>query len=1024
MIKYYTGLSGSGKAYFILEKLVKARAVIAVVDEDDIQVWNDNLTALTSDERFYDPSLKPAILKFVDYDPYESVIAVNTLSEKKFPCVVLTTPASFQSETFSSKDLKESLIGLETGKHYGYEQLLEKLVESGYQREDFVEDKGQFSRRGEILDIWPPDGDGPVRIVFDVNTIESMRGFDPATQRSNEIVKELKVLPVKSKAGAKLSDHMPEGSLVYFDSAPSDNLVSLAGNCDILVNSIMNPSTDDAGFSPLGRWAGNLKVFMSDLEKFMEQGYRTVVFSAHLGEQQRLEELLSENKWRGALPEMQVGPLAESFYSRPRKLAVFSCQEILYKRKPLTFPKFKSGRRLEGLWEISPNDYVVHEKYGIGRYLGLKKITRVMQEAEYICVEYKGGDKLYVPVDDFRIVQKYIGIEGCRPRLHSLDTAAWERVKKKAKEGAEKLAAELLILYAQRAKTTGTAFNQETVWEKELADSFPFTETEDQLKAIDEVMTDLKQPKPMERLICGDVGFGKTEVAIRAAFKVAVAEKQVAVLVPTTVLAEQHFNTFSNRLAPFPVNVAMLSRFQTKKEQQKVLADIKSGIVDIVVGTHRLLQKDVAFHDLGLMIVDEEHRFGVKQKDRIKAMKKNVEVLLLSATPIPRTLSFALANLRDLSVIESPPFGRLPIETHLGAYDERAVKKVIQAELSRGGQVFYVYNRVETINSRAEYLKKLLPEVKFGIVHGQLPGAQIEKAMWDFMHKKIDVLIASTIIESGLDIPSANTMIVEEAENFGLAQLYQLRGRIGREKQKAYCYLFYTRENLKEDAAKRLESLQEFGELGSGFRLALRDLEIRGAGNILGKEQHGFAREVGFELYSRLIEDASKGVKGDRDVFKEEAFKTSMDLSIPAFLPAEYIEAEDLRVIFYRKLAAASLPADFEDIREELRDRFGKIPLPAENLFYTTELKVMAEKLKIKGIAEKEDYYEVYFSDKVSVTAERIGALASDFSDILEFMRGEQQGVRLRKDNLPNESLFFLKEFLLKLREYVIISKY
>ncbi|MFH1368428.1 MAG: transcription-repair coupling factor [Elusimicrobiota bacterium] len=1042
MIKYYTGLSGSGKAYFILEKLAEAKVIVAVAAEDDIQAWHDNLLALG---KFF-PSV--SIYKYLQYDPFESINTLDRLSAGAFPCVVLATPESFALKTVSPDSLKKNTMVFSLGKTSDYEKTLSALSDNGYQREDFVEDRGHFSRRGEILDIWTPDMDSPVRIVFDVNTVETIRSFDVATQRSDKMLKEIRVLPVhpvrsstasgagsdgvlagpasngaKARAETALADYLPAGAQVYFDAQPSDETASAAGGREILVNSALGAGPVDAGFRPLGRWAGNFPAFISDLKKFREQNYSLMVFCAHQGEKDRLEEILNDNKWRDELPEMHIGPLAESFYSPSRKLAVFSGQEILYRRRPVSFPKFKAGRRLEGLWEITPNDYVVHEKYGVGKYLGLKKIVRGDQEAEYICVEYRGGDKLYVPVDDFRVVQKYIGIEGCRPRLHSLDTAAWERLKKRAKEGAEKMAAELLRLYAERSKVTGTPYAEETAWEKELADSFPYSETEDQLRAIEEVKADLRRAQPMERLICGDVGYGKTEVAIRAAFKVAVAEKQVAVLVPTTVLAEQHYNTFVNRLAPFPVNVAMMSRFQSKKEQKKTVADIKNGLVDIVIGTHRLIQKDISFKDLGLLIIDEEHRFGVKEKEKIKALKKNIEVLLLSATPIPRTLAFALANLRDLSVIETPPAGRLPIETHLGLYDERVVKKIIQAEISRGGQVFYVYNRVETILSRVAYLKKLMPDVKFGIVHGQLPAAQIEKAMWDFMHRKIDVLVASTIIESGLDIPSANTMVVEEAENFGLAQLYQLRGRIGREKQKAYCYLFYTKSLLKSDAEKRLESLQEFGELGSGFRLSLRDLEIRGAGNILGREQHGFVREIGFELYSRLIEEASKGIKGERPE-PEEEFKATMDFSVPALFPPEYMESEELRIIFYRKLAAVASAPEFDAVRDELEDRFGRIPDPAENLFRIAELRVIAEKLKIKGISEKQDHFEVYFSDRIGFTAEKIAALARDFSETLEFIRGEQQGVRLKKEKPAQNAFEYLKRFLLKFKEYVIIPKY
>jgi transcription-repair coupling factor (superfamily II helicase) len=527
------------------------------------------------------------------------------------------------------------------------------------------------------------------------------------------------------------------------------------------------------------------------------------------------------------------------------------------------------------------------------------------------------------------------------------------------------------------------------------------------------------------------VGFGKTEVAVRAAFKAVQDARQVVVLCPTTVLAEQHFNTFSNRLTPFPVRVEMLSRFQQKKDQKKVIEDVNKGLVDIVVGTHRVLSKDVKFKELGLLIIDEEHRFGVKQKEKIKNLKKNIDVLLLSATPIPRTLSLALSNLRDLSVIETPPYGRLPIETHLGPYDEKIVQRIIQAELSRGGQVFYVHNRVETIFSRAQYLQKLIPEIRWGVIHGQLPAQEIEKVMWQFLHRQIDVLIATTIIESGLDIPTVNTMIVEEAENFGLAQLYQLRGRIGRERQKAYCYLFYTPDKLTEESRKRLEALQEFSELGSGFRLALRDLEIRGAGNILSARQHGFVRDIGFELYSRLLDEASRRLKGVEvgDVF-EESRKTVIDLTLPAFLPQEYVEAEDLRVMFYRRLGTARTPADLRAVRDELEDRFGRLPAAADNLLVLADLRLAAEAVRVQSIVEDARDIVIRFGNGIEFMPDKILALANDYAGVLEFLRGDEPGVRLRKECIvpPGKEsagpvIACIREFLSRLGKYAIIQK-
>ncbi|MHB9155498.1 MAG: transcription-repair coupling factor, partial [Endomicrobiales bacterium] len=995
MKKYYSGIAGSGRAYFVLEQYRQGGTFVVVTGEDEVSSWRDNLKALG---QFFEA---PEVYTFPQSDHFERLSTLKSIAGDGRG-IIITTPESLVTKTVSPANLQKDTLMLEPGRNYEFNALIDTLSKLGYQRVDFVEEKGQFSRRGEVLDLWPPDQNLPWRLVFAINTLESLRAFDVVTQRSEEFLKASRLLPVREESQEFLAEYLPKDTLFYFDSPPEESVPEAYGGYDWLVNDALQPGAENAGFNGFVRWGGNSPLFISELARFSVQGYKTIIFCSNTGEKERIEDILFDNRKEELTPELLIGPLTEGFYSPSRKLAVFSSQEILYKKRPLSFPKFKTGRRLEGLWEISSGDYVVHERYGIGRYLGLKKLVRGEQEAEYLCLEYKGGDKLYVPVDDFRVVQKYVGVEGRRPRLYSLDTASWERAKQRAQKGAQDMAEELLKLYAARKNAPGHAYPPDNHWERELGDSFPFQETQDQLRAIEEVKIDLEQPRPMERLICGDVGYGKTEVAIRAAFKIVQDSKQVAVLVPTTVLSEQHFRTFSDRLAPFPVRLAVLSRFQPKKEQNKIVAAVNQGLIDITIGTHRLLSKDIKFRDLGLLIIDEEHRFGVKQKEKIKAFKKNVDVLLLSATPIPRTLSLALSNLRDLSVIESPPYGRLPIETHLGPYEENTVKKIIRAELSRAGQVFYVHNRVETIVSRAEYLKRLIPEIRWGVVHGQMPPAEVEKTMWRFLHRQLDVLVATTIIESGLDIPTVNTMIIEEAENFGLAQLYQLRGRIGRERQKAYCYLFFTPASLTDESRKRLQALQEFSELGSGFRLALRDLEIRGAGNILSARQHGFVKEIGFELYSRLLDEASNRLKGR--VRAPEEWKTSLDISMPAYLPDDYVTAEDLRIIFYRRLAGARSENDLGAIRDELKDRFGSLPLPAKNLLELSGLRLLAEKLKIKSIVEEDGAMALYFSDNIIFRPEDILSLATDYAGILEFMRGESQGVRLRKEAMEKPS--------------------
>jgi transcription-repair coupling factor (superfamily II helicase) len=711
--------------------------------------------------------------------------------------------------------------------------------------------------------------------------------------------------------------------------------------------------------------------------------------------------------------------LSQGFCLEKEKLICISSREMLYKKKPASFPKIKGGRRLEGIWEISAGDYVVHEKYGIGRYVGLKTISRDNSVSEYLCVEYRNGDKLYVPPDEIKAVKKYVGVEGIKPKLYSMDTLAWERVKSRVREAAKEFAKELLKLYAQRSLIKRKPFGPQTNWEKELKDSFPYEETLDQLKAIEDIDNDFQKPYPMERLVCGDVGFGKTEVAVRASFKVVQEGMQAAVLSPTTVLAQQHYNTFHQRLSIFPTKVAVISRFQTKLKQKEILKDFEDGHVDIIIGTHRLLQKDVNFKNLGLLIVDEEHRFGVKQKEKIKSVKKNIDILMLSATPIPRTLSSALSGFRDLSLIETPPFGKLPIETSLSLYDDGMIKKIIEAELSRNGQVFYVYNKVETILTKAESIKKIVPGIRLDVIHGKMKSKDIENVMWKFTNLEIDVLLATTIIESGLDIPSVNTMIIDEAENFGLSQLYQLRGRIGRGAEKAYCYLIYKDKNLSDEAAKRLEAIKEFSELGSGFRLALKDLEIRGAGGILSSNQHGFIRDIGYDMFAKLLEEEGRKVKGDILEVKEDKKITSIDLRMDALIPSTYIEDENIRILFYRKLSNAVNEDALGKVRNELIDRFGKIPQETQILFEAAKLRIAAEKFNIETISEDDNYIYLYFCQEGDFSRLDISKFISDYSDVVEFMSGRRYSFKLNKNKISENSIDYIKRFIARLGFYM-----
>jgi transcription-repair coupling factor (superfamily II helicase) len=903
--------------------------------------------------------------------------------------------------------------------------LVKNLVCAGYGRVNFVEDRLQFAVRGDIIDVWPAANDMPVRILFEYETVEALRIFDPGTQLSNSFIDEIKILPVKiPKDGLTVKDfffpHAEKTSptLLFFDYPLGKDEELRYESGELIINDPLNAQALYQEYKSFAGFQGDVKFFLNSLEEFARGGVNMQIYCANSGEKERISDMFADSGWKYAPPEFFYGNLSRGFYAQNENLACISSREMLYKKAPVSFPKIKGGRRLEGIWEISAGDYVVHEKYGIGRYAGLKTISRHDKTSEYMCIEYAKGDRLYVPPESIKTVKKYIGVEGVKPKLYSMDGAAWERVKSRAREAAAAFAKELLNLYAQRSMTKRSPYSRETAWERELADAFPYKETPDQLKAIEDVKSDFLKPYPMERLICGDVGYGKTEVAIRAAFKAVQEGMQAAVLVPTTVLAQQHFNTFCNRLSPFPTKVEVLSRFQSKNRQKEILKAIEEGRIDIIVGTHRLLQKDVSFKNLGMLIIDEEHRFGVKQKEKIKTIKKNIDVLMLSATPIPRTLSSALSGFRDLSVIETPPFGRLPIETYLSLYDENLVKKIIEAELSRGGQVFYVYNKVETILTKAAEIKKLAADIKLGVIHGQMKAKEIENIMWKFTNAELDVLLATTIIESGLDIPSVNTMIVEEAENFGLSQLYQLRGRIGRERKKAYCYLFYKDKTLSDEAVKRLEAMKDFSELGSGFRLALKDLEIRGAGGILSANQHGFVRDIGYDMFAKLLEEEGKKAKGETFAPEKKSNDGEIDLQTSALIPNSYIEDDEIRILFYRKLSDAK---DYESLRRteaELADRFGKLPPETQKLFEIMALRIKAAALNVERIFEDDRHLYFYFSAQADFSKADIARLIKDYGDIIEFMSPKTHAFKLKKSGIGMESVSFLEDFLEKASFY------
>lgn len=699
------------------------------------------------------------------------------------------------------------------------------------------------------------------------------------------------------------------------------------------------------------------------MAEFIREGYRVVVAAEGVSQGKRIANLLKERdlnahfhpqepKLASHIISVTGGRITRGFIVPLLKLALLSENDIFKpRRKRRQEKQTTTYLPISSLADLRPGDYVVHVNHGIGRYLGLitQEVAGVVRD--YVLIEYAKGAKLYVPTDQMHKVQKYIGADAEPPRISHLGGREWARTKRKVRESVKSLAIDLLELYSQRLRIKGYAFSPDVVWQRELEDSFPFEETPDQMRAIEEVRGDMEKPKPMDRLICGDVGYGKTEVALRAAFKAIMDGKQVIVLVPTTILAQQHFATFSDRLAVFPVYVDVLSRFRTHKEQKKILQRLGEGKVDIIIGTHRLLQKDINFKDPGLIIVDEEQRFGVAHKEQLKELRKSVDVLTLTATPIPRTLQMSLSGVRDLSIIDTPPEDRYPVFTYVGGLDENVVALAIRREIARDGQTFFIHNRVQTIEPAANYVRNLVPEAKIAVAHGQMPEKELEKVMQDFIAHKYDVLVCTTIVESGLDIPNVNTLIVTQAERFGLSTLYQLRGRVGRAHHRAYAYFFYSPgQNLTDPARERLKTISEFTELGSGLKIALRDLEIRGAGDLLGPEQHGHMAAVGFELYCQLLKEAVDELKGE---VLEEIPDIKVEISVNAYLPSNFIQEEALRIEAYRKIASINTLEKAEEVEKELHDRYGALPLEAENLLKICSLKVLAKERGIRGITQE-----------------------------------------------------------------------
>ncbi|MEA3408206.1 MAG: transcription-repair coupling factor [Chloroflexota bacterium] len=951
--------------------------------------------------------------------------------------------------------------------------LLEQFVAAGYEPAIVVQEPGTFCHRGGIVDVFPPNHSLPLRIEFFGDEIDSIRTFDPATQRSEGQIDEAMLAPATealpewgkaataslkamdlSHCRAETRQRMAEERekvikgeyfrgieyyLPYLYPKSCTLLDFLPGNALVLLDDViavksavaklekqavrlrgemiedgrlpanfavpylpweametrlaskraanlgygMQKAPCDLGeaFASPPQYAGSLQNVLAGVAQLPKEGHRVVLVTRQA---ERISDLLREHNVF-VLPKREVntlasgtltlvdGILAEGWHFAPQDLIVLTDAEIfgwtLLKTRRTPRHRGKATEPADILAQLEPGDYVVHIDHGIGHYHGMTQKTINDTRREYLEIEYAEGDRLYVPVYRADRVARYLGGRNRKPYVHRLGGATWSRVRAKAEMAVREMASELLALYAMREVTPGHAFPEDTVWQHELEMSFPYEETEDQLQALAEVKEDMEEPKPMDRLICGDVGYGKTEVALRAAFKAVMGGRQVAMLVPTTVLAQQHFHTFRRRLRAFPVVIEMLSRFRTPREQETILKDLSAGRVDIVVGTHRLLSKDVAFKDLGLVIIDEEQRFGVSHKAQLRQMRQEVDVLTLTATPIPRTLYMSLSGIRDMSLIDTPPEDRLAVRTYVTEYDEDMVRRAILRELDRGGQVYYVHNRVQDIERVATKLEHLVPEASLVMGHGQMPEEDLAQAMLGFAEGEHDILLCTTIIENGLDMPNVNTMIVERAGNFGLAQLYQLRGRIGRGIERGYAYLFY-KPPLTDSARRRLQAIQEASELGAGFQVAMRDLEIRGAGEILGPEQHGHIAAIGFDLYTRLLRQAIEELRDSGEVPKEAVRRAQhktmakslaldmgppVDLPLSAHIPKTYIADEQLRLRMYQRLARMETVEDVQEAEAELRDRFGALPDPVRELLYILRVRLTAARAGVTSIRGDEE---------------------------------------------------------------------
>lgn len=970
--------------------------------------------------------------------------------KKEEPVTVITTMDAFLDGIISPDEIQKNRIHITGEDTVDLTKLEQDLTALGYERESQIEAPGQFAVRGGIIDVFPLAEEMPVRIELWGDEIDSIRMFDAKSQRSIENISEITIYPASENCFGNnglvsFLKYFPENETLLFYDEPH-RLQETAETVEAeYTESLKNRA--DAGMkeegeeelrvfqtkdiiSEMNRYSGiglttleskcglfkvrsvytvqakgvnpynnSFELLTRDLKRLKRNGYRVVLLSGSRTRAKRLAEDLrdydlssfySEDMQREVKPGeiMAAYGYASEGYEYPMlKFVVISESDIFGRKKKKKKRKKYEGQRIQDFAELKPGDYVVHENHGIGVYKGIEKIEVEKIVKDYMKIVYAEGGVLYIPVAQMDLIQKYAGVDAKKPRLNKLGTIQWGKTKSQVKKAVQIVAKDLVELYAVRQQSEGFVYGPDTVWQKEFEEMFPFEETDDQLQAIEDTKHDMESKKIMDRLICGDVGYGKTEIAIRAAFKAVQEGKQVVCLVPTTILAQQHYNTFVQRLKEFPVRIDLLCRFRSAAEQKKTIEDTKKGFVDILVGTHRVLSKDVVFKDLGLLIIDEEQRFGVTHKEKIKKLKENIDVLTLTATPIPRTLHMSLIGIRDMSVLEEAPNERMPIQTYVMEYNDEMVREAITRELARDGQVYYVYNRVNDIADVAGRIQSLVPDANVAFAHGQMKERELEDIMYDFINGDIDVLVSTTIIETGLDIPNANTMIIQDADRFGLSQLYQLRGRVGRSNRMAYAFLLYQRDKLlKEVAEKRLSAIREFTDLGSGIKIAMRDLEIRGAGNLLGEAQSGHMEAVGYDLYCKMLNEAVRQLKGGPEA---ETFTTLIDLNVDAYIPEYYIKNEYQKLDIYKRIAAIESEEELEDMTEELIDRFGDIPKKVQQLLVIASLKSLAHSVYVTAIEQKGEEIRFTMYEKAKIDPSGIPKFLDSYKNDLIFRAEE-----------------------------------